>query len=499
MATSDNFKWLPIVNLNAPAGDGNGLQVSATRWLGRISTQRPGVVGVCLFPGLNVGAAVISYHGLELNGGYMDGDKDLSEHYVYENGEWTIATDLHRSYASFGAGNNDFGMYGYDTSYINTITHSSVSALATSTKGLIEQAVSGQAAENFSVSVHITCVPENPYEPGGDSDESGGGGEFDLENSPIPLPALPSINVLNTGFVHAYAPTLSELQAFQNWIWVNNPFESVWRNIMGNPYDYIMGLRAIPVTPETGTAQPVAIGNVTASVSMKPVTQQYKRVDFGTVDFREFSKSFLDYSPYTRVTLYLPFIGFVKIDADIINEKTIGVQYSVDVLSGAFMAFVIAGEKALYSFSGSMGADVPVNSQSYNNILSGIIGTVGGVASLVAAGITGGLAVPMGISGASNAIAGIVNAAKPSIEHGNGLSGVPGVMGANYPFFIIMRPMQSIPENVQEYTGFPANLLLPLNDVSGFTKVEYCHLENISATEAEKAEIMALLKEGVIF
>lgn len=354
----------------------------------------------------------------------------------------------------------------------------------------------------FSVIVTASCVAINPYSPGGESGESDGGGEFELENSPIPLPDLPTLNILNTGFVHAYAPTLSELQAFQNWLWVDNPFENVWRNLMGNPYDYIMGLRAIPVSPQTSAqAQSVSVGNVTtpSTVQMKPVTAQYKRFDFGSVDFKEFSKSFLDYSPYTRVSLYLPFIGFVKIDADIMNEKAVNIQYSVDVLSGAFMAFVIAGEKALYSFSGSMGLDVPINSQSYNNILSGIIGTVGGVASLVAAGITGGLAVPMGISGVSNSIAGIVNAAKPSVEHGNGLSGGPGVMGVTYPFFIIMRPMQSIPENVQEYTGFPANLLLPLNDVSGFTKVEYCHLENISATEAEKAEIMALLKEGVIF
>ena len=116
-----------------------------------------------------------------------------------------------------------------------------------------------------------------------------------------------------------------------------------------------------------------------------------------------------------------------------------------------------------------------------------------------AAAFTGGLAVPMGISGLANSAAGIISAAKASVEHGNGVSGVPGVMGGTYPYFIIMRPMQSIPDNVQAFTGFPSNILLPLNDVSGFTKVEYVHLENISATEAEKAEIMAFLKEGVIF
>jgi len=354
----------------------------------------------------------------------------------------------------------------------------------------------------FSVLVNASCVRANPYEPGGNSGESDGGGDFELENSPIPLPGLPNLNVLQTGFVKAYNPTLLELQAFQDWLWTDNPFENVWRSILGNPYDYIIGLRAIPVSPDVSeNPVQVTLGNVTTpqSVTMKPITAQYIRHNFGAVDFKEYSKSFLDYSPYTRVSLYLPYIGFVKVDADIINEKTVEIQYSIDLLSGAFMAFVLSAGKVLYSFSGSMGADVPTTNQSYNNMLSGIIGTVGGLAVMGAAAFTGGLAVPMGISGLANSAAGIISAAKASVEHGNGASGVPGVMGITYPYFVIMRPMQSIPDNVQAFTGFPSNILLPLNDVSGFTKVEYVHLENISATETEKAEIMSLLKEGVIF
>lgn len=353
-----------------------------------------------------------------------------------------------------------------------------------------------------SVNITVTCINENPYEPGGSSGDGGGGGEFELENSPIPLSDLPTLNILNTGFIHAYAPTLSELQAFQSWIWTDNPFENIWRSILGNPYDYIIGLRAIPVTPETGTATQVTLGNVTtpSTITMRPVTSQYIRHNFGEVTFREYSKSFLDYSPYTRVSLYLPYIGFVKVDADILNEKAVNIQYHIDVVSGSCMAFVLAGGKVMYTFSGVMGADVPATNQSYNNMLTGVLGTVGGIASLAAGVITGGgIAVPMGIAGLTNSAAGMINAAKASVEHGNGVSGVPGVMGILYPYFIIMRPMQSIPENIQKFTGFPSNLLKPLNDVSGFTKIEYAHLENISATESEKAEIMALLKEGVIF
>ena len=355
--------------------------------------------------------------------------------------------------------------------------------------------------ETTGVYVTVTVVNENPYSPGGESGESDGGGDFELENSPIPLPDLPTLNIINTGFVKAYNPTLAELAAFQRWLWADNPFENVWRSVLGNPYDYIIGLKAMPVEPDTGTAQQVTLGNVTtpSTLTMKPVTGQYKRHDFGAVNFQEYSKSFLDYAPYTRVSLYLPYIGFVQIDADIINNKAVNIQYSIDMLSGAIMAFVIVGGKTLYAFSGSMGLDVPTTNQSYNNILSGIVGVVGGVAAMGAAAFTGGLAVPMGISGLANAAAGVISATKPTLEHGNGLSGVPGVMGNRYPYFIIKRPKQSVPDNIQQFTGFPSNILKSLSDVSGFTKVEFAHLENISASDAEKAEIMELLQEGVIF
>ena len=504
MASNDNYLWIPVVDINRPATDGNGLQVDGTRWIGRTQEQRPGVVGVCLFPGLAVGAAVISYHGLMLDGGYYDSNgNDMSEHYIWQNGAWNLAHDMHRYYGAYGAGNNDFGMYGYETQYIGTVTLSSVSALANVAKNAIQQEIDNptQTQIDFSVNVAITCTLENPYEPGGDSGGGGGGGNFELENSPIPLPGLPNLNVLDTGFIKAYKPTLAELQAFQDWLWSDNPFENIWRDILGNPYDYIVGLNAIPIIPDTGTAQRLILGNVQTpqDLTMQPITGQYKRFDFGSVDFQEYSKSFLDYAPFTKVTLYLPYVGFVPVNPDYVNNQTVNVQYSVDVLTGAFMAFVLIAGKVIYSYSGTMSVNVPTTNQTYNNYLSGIIGRVGIIGGLAAAGITGGLTAPMLAGGAVASAASYINSQKPMLGHGNALTGSPGAMGVTYPYFLINRPMQSIPENIQKFSGFPSNLLISLNDVSGFTKIEHVHLENISATDAEKSEIMSLLMEGVIF
>ena len=140
-----------------------------------------------------------------------------------------------------------------------------------------------------------------------------------------------------------------------------------------------------------------------------------------------------------------------------------------------------------------MGVHVPMTNQTYNNFIGGLIGIGGAVASMIASeGATAPFALPSIASQATNIL-------KPTIEHGNNITGIPGVMGIQYPYFIIKRPMQSIPDNMETFTGFPANIKKTLSTCTGFTKVEYIHLENISATQTEKTEIEDLLKEGVIF
>lgn len=342
------------------------------------------------------------------------------------------------------------------------------------------------------VHVRFNPVNTNPYAQGGDSETGGGGGQFILEDDSVPIPDLPSLNITDTHFIRAYKPDLAMLQAFQRWLWQDNPFQS-WVNVLGNPYDYIVGLLAIPKTPTTGSAERPVLGNVKAPDSMPKITNQFVRHDFGTITFNEYSHSYLDYSPYTKITLYLPYIGFVPIDADYINRQTVNVQYTIDVFTGSFVAYVTVAGKVLYTYNGMMGVHVPITNQTYNNFIGGLIGIAGTIGSMIA---TEGATAPLGAASIASTATNIL---KPTVEHGNNLTGTPGVMSVQYPYFIIKRPAQSIPERMQTFTGFPSNTLKSLGDVRGFTKVEYIHIENISATEDEKAEIMSLLKEGVIF
>ena len=84
------------------------------------------------------------------------------------------------------------------------------------------------------------------------------------------------------------------------------------------------------------------------------------------------------------------------------------------------------------------------------------------------------------------------------ISRSGDLSGAVGLLDDFLPYLIIHRPIQSLAENFKSFKGYPSNITATLSSLKGYTEVEYIHLKNIKATDAEIEEIEALLKEGVI-
>lgn len=51
------------------------------------------------------------------------------------------------------------------------------------------------------------------------------------------------------------------------------------------------------------------------------------------LDFKNYYNSFLDYSGYTEIKMYLPYLGFVDVDVDLVMGKKAYVQYKVDYIT----------------------------------------------------------------------------------------------------------------------------------------------------------------------
>ena len=308
-------------------------------------------------------------------------------------------------------------------------------------------------------------------------------------DAPAVVPASGSASALYA----IYNPTLAQINSFGAWLWSDNFIDQI-KKLFNDPMQAIIGLHKVYATPATNGAQNIKVGYLDSGVSANVVSNQYTTIDCGTVTLSEYFHNVFDYSPYTQINLYLPFIGIVSLDNADVMRASIHIVYHVDVLSGACLAEVkITRDGAggtLYQYTGNASVTLPISSGSYMGIVTSIASIAGGIAGTIA---SGGAALPMLASAAGSALN-----ARAKVEHSGGFSGNAGAMGGKIPYLIISRPQVALADNFQKYIGFPANYTTKLSDCSGFVKVLECHIENVNATNSELTEIETLLKGGII-
>ena len=272
---------------------------------------------------------------------------------------------------------------------------------------------------------------------------------------------------------------------------------NLFKKVMANPMDSIIGFALIPCEPPISGVDTVKVGNIDTGVSMNAVSNQFVDVDCGTLDLQQYWGNYLDYAPYTKISLVLPFIGTVHLSPDDCMKNKIGIKYRIDILSGGCVAYVTCDGSVLYQFTGSCSAQLPITNLDYRGMISALISigtTAVGVGSAIA---SGGITAPMAAVGIGSTANNVMNS-KPNIQHGGSLGSTSGFLGTRTPYLIITRPRQCVPDGVEAFTGFPSFITDKLKNVTGFTKIDVIHLDNVAITQAEKSELLALLREGVI-
>ena len=371
-----------------------------------------------------------------------------------------------------------------------------------------------------------TFIPsDDPYDNGGTStgNATGGGGgtgDFDDTSDTIGVPALPTESGLNTGFFTAFVCSPAEMRNISSYLW-NNAIQDILdpqtgfgdkldalKKIVGNPYDAIMGCSLIPVSPSIGgTKEMKMYGVLETGISLSYASSRWVSIDCGTLNINEYWGGYLDYSPYSKTTsLYLPFIGVVSIDIDLIMGKALQVVYHVDILSGICIAFIVVDGSVKFQYQGHCSTTIPITNADYSGAIQAGLGLVGNVANIVTSGVGG--AVTGGVGGAvvgavssavsqAPSIASNVMGMKPDIKSGGGVGSSGGILSVKKPYLIIERPRQSLPERQNTFTGYPCNVTMTVGECSGYTEYETINLDGLFLTDSEKAELESILKGGV--
>lgn len=400
-------------------------------------------------------------------------------------------------------------------------------------------------------------IPDNPYEPGGPSGPGGGGGSFDDSSDQITDSTIPTISSANTGFTRIYNPTLSQVQDLARYLWTDTSvIETIWNHIkqfFENPMEAIIGFNLVPVPVPNGGTKNFALMYIDTGVSMTVAASQFVDVDCGTLELPEYYGSALDYSPNTKVSCFLPFIGNVSINTDEVMGRTLQVKYRVDICSGSCVAKIAVDGNFIYQYSGHCAINIPLSAADFSTYVNAAIsvGKLVGTALAAGAGLAAASATedavqqtnqivtttqitntarnpatgrqittgtttrvetreaPADQSSTQASFSGLspqniantvgqVMTSKPHIEHSGGFSGNSGYLGVRRPYLIIERPNMCMPENFQTLNGFPSMITLVLGECKGFTRIQQVQLTGLHATNPEQAEILQLLKSGVI-
>ena len=366
-------------------------------------------------------------------------------------------------------------------------------------------------------------APLDPYAPGGTSGPGHGEGTFDFESDPISFQPPPVLGALNSGFVTLYRPEMSDIQNLARYMWAGAFDVNNFKKLFADPMDAILGLSIVPlVKAQLQCVQDeIYVGNLSTGVQCDRIGKQYVTISCGSLTIPETWGAYLDYSPYTKMQLFLPYIGMVEINPDDCMRGVLTVQYNIDVYSGACNAQVYCWTQddmynghVLYEFSGNCASWYPITAGQYQNFLiSGynILTGVGMGLSQVASGIEGltggegktglGRSIGQMIAGSAasaEAIYSNVRASiKPQIQRTGGAGGSANLMGHQKPFLILTIPRMIIPGEQNAFIGYPSYVTMDLDDLNGFTIVDSIHIHGIPCTENEEAEILSLLKEGV--
>lgn len=372
------------------------------------------------------------------------------------------------------------------------------------------------------IDAYYNWTPEDddPYAGVGDNDVEGGGGDFDDTSIDIDFPPTPTISVADAGFVSLLTPTLAQIQALSSYMWSTAFDETQIKKLFANPMDVFIGMSILPITIPSSNTKTISIAGINTGLAMNLADSQFVNVDFGTLTIKTGTGgSYLDYSPYTKASIFLPYIGWRDIDIDEIMNKTLHLRYCVDIVSGGCVAWLKCGGSVLYEWTGQCAINIPLTSIDFTSTASAAISAVGHLGSAIGGMISGGASGAMSgadfgpagivagaiggsIGSAINGVAGLAQdalSAKPTFPKSGSLGGPAGVMGHQQAYICLHRPAMAKPKYQSKYMGYPSFITRKVSDLvgTGFNAFSDVRLQGLGLLDTEIAELTALLKGGV--
>lgn len=317
--------------------------------------------------------------------------------------------------------------------------------------------------------------------------------DSDIDNT-TPDAAIPEYG--NAGLGTTYKLTLDNIKDFGSEIWNSGIFDDL--SLLNNsPIENIVSILRMPCNCPTNGTLPLKLGNYVSQVNAEVVTKNViKRrvVDHVTISKPpKLEKGFLNYSPYTQLSLFLPLVGLAPIDASVVLGNKISIDYILDCVVGTCTICVYVhngnGTTLIYQTSCSASVEVPISAsnkaQLQASLISGTIGTIGSAMSGNAIGTIRG------------AIGTLESYHNETMTSGHPTSQT-ALLGQTQCYYILKYPIVHEPDNFAHTVGYMCMERHKLSDkaLKGYVVCENVDLSGVDCLIEEKEMLKTILEGG---
>lgn len=327
-----------------------------------------------------------------------------------------------------------------------------------------------EASNVYSDTINIGEPPtdDDPTEPSDPptSDDPIDGGDVTTKN----------------GLTTTYALTSANADSLGSFIWSNNNnwFDSLLK-VQSDALSNIVSCKLLPFSL-SGTGKTIKIGNINTQVTALEVDNQVIRKSGGSLKLNRYFNNFLDYAPYTKISLYLPFIGFSQIENEYLYDG-VAIEYLFDIITGEMLVLLKSNGKTFRTINGSFGIDIPFSSTNKAQI-------EGSFLSKIAKDVID--VNPIGLLDTYTDIA----TSRFKTSNSSSPSSVCAYSAPLQCFVTVDRPILNKPSSYNHDVGQKCVGSYYLRNLRGYTEIENIELD-CPCTDSEKKEILSLLRSGV--
>ena len=324
-----------------------------------------------------------------------------------------------------------------------------------------------------------------------------------LNIQPLPI----SITAFNTKYV---LRDTSDIRKIKNKL-CDQTFLNDLSLLFSNPSDYVNGIKYYPFNVANFVgAQYKSLFQLGLTYILDVHCKRFPTVTTAVlmayINIPRKFNNFMDYEPYTKIELYVPYFGFLNLPVNEVMGKRVYVYMGVDFDSGVGTIYLVVDNIAIMTSSTKLGIDIPLGASNLNQIVKDNMANgmkvVAGIASMALMGsgkIAADLLAVKGLTTAVTSGIDTVNNLQVRYTRGSTTGGYDMLASPRYVYAIITRPNPvPIDSEYNRLKGKPLGEIKVLSQLRGFTIIDQIHLQNMpNALDEEMNEIEELLKRGV--